>query len=196
MINLLSPGSQKQYRAARLNLRLRNYLIVFSCVTLAIAGTFGAGVYLTTQERTAAEKQYQEREQSLAAYSSVKSEAESFADNLKTAKSILSQEVRYSDMVTRIASTLPPDAVLGSLTLDQATISKPVAFNARVKTKDGAISLKTTLEASPLFENVNINNIIEEKIESTEKNTIKRDFPVVVTISLTFSKGQPGSLIP
>lgn len=196
MINLLSPSSQQQHRAARLNLRLRSYLVAFSFVFVSVAAIFGGGLYLTLRERNIAEAQYEERENSVANYKNTRDQADEFTANLKTAKAILSHEVRYSDMITQIARELPSDAVLTTLTLDKETLSKPVTFSARVKTKDGAINLKSTLEKSTLFENVNINNIIEEKVESSETNPIRRQYPVSVTISITFTKVADGGIAP
>lgn len=196
MINLLSTPQQHTYQAARLNLKLRNYLLLSLVLFAIVAAIFGGGLYLTLADRSAAEALYQERQNSLAEYDGVKSEAESFVSDLKIAKAILSQEVRYSDLIVKISQTLPANTVLNSLALDKATLSKPLTLSARVASKSDAVSLKTTLESSPLFDGVNINSVIEEPVSEAELNPIRIKYPVSVTLSMNVTKGQPGSLLP
>jgi Tfp pilus assembly protein PilN len=162
---------------------------------LVIVASFGGGVYLTREERGLAEQELSAGEQSVARYGKVKKEAEDFSANLTIAKSILSQEVLYSDMIVQIARTLPGSAVLSSLRLDQATLQKPIVLAARVRTKDDAVTLKNTLEESPLFEKVNLNSINEQPITPATAG-IARTYPVVVALSMNVTKGQPGSLMP
>lgn len=195
MINLLDTDSQAQYRAARMNVQLRRYLVIFMITLAAIAGLFATGALLTWSQRAAAEQEQQSAEASVASYSATRKEAIEFANNLTIAKAILSQEVLYSDMIVQITKTLPSSAVLSSLGLDTTTLTKPITMNARVKTKNDAVTLKNTLEASPLFEDVNINNILQEEIAATS-SPISRAYPVSVTLTLKATKGVPGSLLP
>ena len=195
MINLLDTETQRHYRAARLNLKLRGYLTLLLITLVLIVALFGFGVFLTRSERAIAERELAQGEQSVARYASVKKEAEDFSANLKIAKAILSQEVLYSDMMVQIARTLPSSAVLSSLVLDQATLQKPITLAARVKTKEDSVILKNTLEDSPLFERVNLNSINEQPVFPGTKG-IPRTYPVVVTLSMNVTKGKPGSLLP
>ena len=193
MINLLDNETQRQYRAARLNLKLRGYFALLLATLVVILAMFGGGVYLTWSERSVAETELKSGQASLREYDDVKKQAEDFTANLKIAKSIVNQEVLYSDMIVQIAKTLPNSAVLSSLALDQTTLTKPVSMAGRVKTKSDAIVLKNTLEASPLFESVNLNSIIEEEV-TAGSSTVRRQFPVSVTLSMNVSKGEGGLL--
>lgn len=195
MINLLNNDEKNQYRAARLNLKLRGYFAFLSVTLLLVAGIFAGGLMLTLNERKIAEQESATNNELVEKYAPVSAQANSFTDNLKIAKLILSQEVLYSDMITRIAEALPSNAILTSLALDQQTLQKPITLNARVKSKDDAIILKTKLEESILFESVNINSIIEEDT-SKEENLTKKAHPVLVTITMTITKGEEGSLLP
>lgn len=196
MINLLNSAAQKEHHAARTNLRLRGYLVLLLATFIGVVLIYGSGLFLTINERATANTQTTANSQLTAQYAPVRAKADAFAANLRTAKAILSQEVLYSDMITKIANTLPANTVLSSLALNQQTLKKPITLAARVKAKQDAIVLKSTLENSPLFESVNINNISEENIADTETNQTKISHPVIVTISMTLSHGQPGSLLP
>jgi Tfp pilus assembly protein PilN len=191
MINLLPIESQRYYRAARLNLLLRMYLVILGLLLLSVVGIFGTGYYLTVHERAIAEQELQQQQSETASYASVRSEAKDFASNLKIAKSILSQETLYSDMIVQIAQTLPSSAVLTSLSLDATSFQKPVTVSARVKAKTDALVLKSTLENSSLFEDVSLSNITETPPGATG-NRIIRDFPITVSLSAKLSK-QPAS---
>lgn len=198
MINLLSIEAQRQHRAARLNLQLRTYVVGLLVTLLLVLGMFGGGLFLTMRERAAFESELASHRAETTSYQNVRNQATAFAANLKIAKTILSQEILYSDLITRIASTLPSSAVLTALALggDTVTTTQQLTLNARVKTKEDAIVLKNTLEASPLFENVNLNTITQDPPSNgTQDNRIVRDFPVVVTISVTQSK-QTGVTTP
>ena len=191
MINLLSTDSQKYFRAARLNLQLRTYIFVLLGVLFLVVMIFGGGYYLTIRERATANEELKLRQQETSAYQGVRDQANDFANNLKTAKTILSQETLYSDLITQIAKTLPSSATLTSLTLDATSFQKPVTLSARVKTKADALILKNTLETSSLFENVSLSNVTEEPAasgSSAPTNPITRDFPVTVTLNAQISK--------
>ena len=195
MINLLSSESQKRYRAARLNLKLRTYIFILLLTLVGVAGIFGGGYYLTLNERSIAEQELQRHLDETKQYQGARDEAKSFSDNLRTAKSILLQEVVYSELITQIAQTLPPTAVLTALNLDAISIDEPMTLSGRVKTKNDVLVLKSTLENSPLFEDVNINNITEAPGTDspvTSENRIIRSFPVTVTITVTLSKKAAG----
>jgi len=190
MINLLAVESQKYYRAARLNLLLRTYIFVLLGVLFLVIIIFGAGYYLTIRERAVANEELKQHQQETIAYQSVRNQANDFTNNLKTAKTILSQETLYSDLITQIAKTLPSSATLTSLTLDANSFQKPITLSARVKTKADALTLKNTLETSSLFENVSLSNVTEEppSDNSASTNSIVSNFPVTVTLSAQLSK--------
>lgn len=195
MINLLPTETQALNRAAHLNLKLRNYIFILFGVLLIVLTIFGSGFYSTMQSRSAAESELQTNQQETIAYQKVRNEAKSFADNLKIAKSILSQETLYSDLIAQIAQTLPSSAVLSSLTLDSASAQKPMLMTARVKTKSDALTLKNTLESSPLFEDVNLVSVTDPPAASGTgaNNRIVRDFSVIVTLNAKMSKQTAGS---
>lgn len=188
MINLLPLEMQRGNRAARLNLKLRSYIFILLATLIAVLGIYGAGYYLTLQNRSTAEAQLQQHEQETARFADVRKEAKTFADNLKIAKSILSQETLYSDLIVRIAQVLPHNAVLTTLTLDPTSFGpKPITISGRVKTETDALIVKSSLEASSLFEDVRLTNVTSDGTASSAG-----DFPVAVTLSAKLSK-QPTS---
>lgn len=191
MINLLDGDAQKLYRAARLNLKLRTYFTFMLIALVLVVGVFAVGLYLTMSERELAKAEGEANAQLVQQYTVEKQQAETFTNNLKIAKAILAQEILYSDLIVKIAQALPANSILSSLSLDQTALTKPITLTARVVNQNDAVVLKNALEASTLFENVNINSVAVMDV-SQEKNTMLRNHPVVVVLSLKMSS-QSGS---
>jgi len=179
MINLLSPDDKLQLRAARSNVLLLRYTILIIVTIVAVGLVFGSGFFITMQERTAAEQQQQNDSAKTAGYSTVRKNAEAFAQNLTTAKKIISQEIIYSKLLTDIAKTLPRGSVLADLSLNPDSLGKSVPLSARTKNYDGALRLKNTLEESALFADVSIVSI--------NRDEARKDYPVSVNLNVTIT---------
>ncbi|RWZ79735.1 MAG: hypothetical protein EOT04_00540 [Candidatus Chaera renei] len=189
MINLLPDETKRNLRAARLNVLLLRYLIFLGVACLFIVGAFGVGYLLTASERTAAARDLAASQQTLAAYQKTKLDAQAFADNLRAARIILSNETIFSDLIVQIAKTLPPNTVLTSLNLSTDTLGKQIIINARTKDAEAPLALKTALENSPLFTNVSILTIAKPSpSDPPPRFMIARDYPVTVTMSATLVK--------
>lgn len=162
MINLLPPDSKRQLRAARRNVALRRYAIFVGCVAVSVFATFGFGYYLTVQERSRLEAEMAGRSGQMKQYANVRSAAAQFSKDLATAKIILANEVVFSDLIRDISRTRPAGVVLSELDLSTESFGTEISIKARAKDADtGPISLKTALEASPIFSNVKIVSINE-----------------------------------
>lgn len=186
MINLLSQDLQTELRSARLNVRLRSYIVVTLAVLLATLLVFAASLFLSYQQRAAAEQSIDNNLRAISQYSETRKEAENFHKNLATAKSILTQETLYSDLMVRIAKTLPTRTNLTDLTLSEEIIAQPIILNARVGSQQAAVTLKNTLEESEIFSDVSLISV-----QSDGSSTIPdsyRNYPVSVTLQASFNK--------
>ena len=187
MINLLSVEAKQEFRAARLNVVLaRSCGLIFTAI-LFLAIVFGVGYFITSIERTTAETELTDNKQQATAYSKTQQEAESFAKNLSIAKTILGGEVSYSSLLISIASSLPKETILSDFIVDNAglTSGKPIVLNAESKSYASALQLKTSLEASPVFEQVNIANIEKKPNAPGQPDPT---YPFVVHVNATVSK--------
>lgn len=190
MINLLSQDRKANIRAARLNVILRRYVFGLILTILAMIAAFGIGYAFTIMQRNAATAEREKNEQAVAQYSKVASEAKAFADNLTSAKAILSNEVLFSKLMTDIAKTMPRGSVLTNLSVTTTDIGgKPINLSARTMDAGATpLKIKSELEASPLFENVSINSISKNP-PSDEDPIIARKYPVTVDLYVTLSRG-------
>lgn len=124
MINLLGSEDKKQLRAARANVTLVRYYFLAFLLIVGSGLILAFGFYVAAQQQSTAEASLLKAEDDTQDYAKVKSQSESFSNNLKVAKQILTTEVVYSKMITDIANTIPPDTILTSLSLTPDTISK------------------------------------------------------------------------
>ncbi len=186
MINLLPTDGKKQLRAARNNAVLRQYYILVVMAAILMAAVFGVGFKVTLDQEASYQKLKQQSETESAKYSAVRKSAEGFNADLKSAKTILASDVRFSQLITDIAGVIPTGVILGNLTLNpQDTTNAPLTVNARAKTYDDAVKLKNSLEQSPIFENV---SLVSAGTGSGTSEGAAAAYPVNVSISAKFTK--------
>jgi Tfp pilus assembly protein PilN len=197
MINLLPPLTKQEIRAARVNVLLVRYVVLLTAATVFVLGALGTGFYITWNDKNAALAREQQANNSASTYAKVKQDSESFAKDLSTAKTILSGEVSYSQLLIDIANVLPAGTIVDNLSLASNSFGTPVTLTARTKlgpdaaNRDiNALNLKKALEASSLFENVSINSTTLTENPGTP---LEVKYPLTVVLSTTLSKPKPGA---
>ena len=185
MINLLAPDLKRQIRAARVNVILTRYSIMLGLTAIAVAAIFGAGMWLTWQERAEAESRKTQNEQIAATYSDTRKQAESFIADLRQAKTILGNDFSFYNLMTQIASAVPAGVILSNLSLGTATLNTPITISAKATTYENAIKLKNNLAGSSIFDTV---NLVNAATTAGGNDPTSSRYPVTVTLSATFSK--------
>lgn len=188
MINLLPKEAKQSLRAARLNVVLRRYLLSIGAATIFMLAIFGVGYYITMTDRNNAKQELADLEQASAKYSETKRQAEEFEKSLKTAKSILSSEVIFSDLVVAIAKTLPNGTVLTDLSVTTDSFGQETTLSARTRDPEGGLRLKTALQDSPLFDKVSIQTITNPARESNGQDNANSGYPYLVVMNVTIQK--------
>lgn len=186
MINLISPETKKQFRAARANAVLLNYCLILLVVTGVLLSIFGAGFWLTWQERSAADAKRKQGEQATASYAKTKQTAIDFRNDLKQDKQILGNQLSMYDLITRIAGVMPQGAILSNLAVGTTSLTAPLSISAKAQTYDAAVKLKDNLTASHIFSSVSIVNITTNVVDQRQ-DPIGALYPVVVNLSAQFS---------
>jgi len=183
MINLLPDDTKRQIRAARLNVLLVRYtMLLIGAIVFLAAGA--ASIYFVMQSiETASEDKVAENQAQISNYHAVEAEAAAFRANLNTARSILSQEVIYSDTVVQIAQVIPAGVVLDSISLTADSFGSPINLNAKTKSYQAAVNLKNSLENSSMFSDVRLSSVSG----SNETGEAASDYPVSVSLTATLS---------
>lgn len=181
MINLLADERKAEIRAARANMVIVRYMLI---MILGAAFVLSA-LYVSHRvlERTMhnAETLIATNDVKADVYSETSQQVSALTDQLSGAKSILDQEVRFSKALVTIGQLMPANTVLDTLTLTSSAFAgTPVEVKAYAKTAADATTLQSKFQGSPLFSLV--------AIKGTETSGGIDDYPVVVTMELTFNK--------
>lgn len=156
MINLLPPNDRRQLAAARTNTLLRRYiflLIVFIVIIVLEMTAFHAAI---SAENDRNNQIIAENAAKTSDYAPIKVSASQFQSDLATAKYILDKQVPYTSIFMKIATTLPADVVLDSLTINPDTFGTASTLNAHTTSFVGATKGKQKLQESGAFSDVSI----------------------------------------
>ncbi len=182
MINLLPYEAKYEIRAARTNVVLMRYIIILA-VAVIFLGVVGFGVYrVLIDTKTTAENTIKDNLAKASSYTSYANEATALSASLSTAKVILDKEVRYSKVLTSIATLMPKGTVLDSLNLSNTSFGTPTTLTVYAKTTASALAVKDSFQGSPLFSNVAFVSISSASQQS-------KDYPITASLSVTINRG-------
>lgn len=178
MINLLSYDAKRQFRAARMNVVVLRYVIILGIATVFL--TLACGVtYLFLENMTPYVKPA-----SGTVSSNPLQQAEALRTNLATTKSILDQQVNYSDAVIGIDTVLPIGTVLDSVISNDGSTSLKILAKS-----EGIEQTKSTLQdnfnKSPLL----FSNYKFVSTSPTSSPDVSSQYPVTINVSITISRG-------
>lgn len=202
MINLLSQETKKEVAAAQRNVTIRRYIITALILILIIVGVFGVKYYLMMLEQNNYKATIEQKQPEKAKYAPDVKRAAEFTANLKTAKSILSNELLFSEILTRIAYTLPPGAALTDITLDIKKLDTANDLNIGLGSYEDAIKVKNAFENSEFFKDAQIKTITKNEIKDSEKSEGSlSQYPFKLVLAVTpekdaFLKAQSESSAP
>jgi len=182
MINLLSAETKIQLRAAHTNVLLFKYLLVLGTGVTFLGLAFGASYIFLTNNKAAIEKLENNSQSTVSLYSVAQKQLNSILSSVATAKSIMDQQISYSDIVTGIAAALPAGIIIDKLVVDNSTIGKPMTLLARAKTAESVPLMKDNFTQSTLFSNYNLMSVTNNPTDSS-------GFPVQISVSITVNKG-------
>lgn len=181
MINLMPDDIKKEIRSARLNVILGRYIIVilfaFGFLVLLLAGSY----IVLTQSKESAQRLTSTNGTKADVYSTTKAQVDALSSSLSETKTILNQEVLYSNVLMNIGQQMPAGTVLNSITLNTASFAgTPVTLKAYAKTTDDAVALREKFQSTPIFTNVNF--------DSVSDSTGIDGYPVGVSITLMVTR--------
>lgn len=181
MINLLNPEHFAELKAARLNFRLRRYIVLAVVATVGIVAIYGGGYWSASNEYVLAEKQNVAAQAELKSHEALKNRLAEYRANLVIADKILDTQLVYSDFLVYTAQAMPPNTILASVGLSTKSLVATgpekgvMPLEARTKSYDDALRLKESLEASPLFSDVRLKQT--STLDKIPPTGIEHDYP-------------------
>ncbi len=176
MINLVPPEQKRQIRAAQTNVLLFRYCIASLFLAFSLASLVAIAYITMNNSKSTAEQALRDGQVKSAQYADVQKSATEFTNNLAIAKTVLDKEVKYTNVAIKIAQTLPSGIVLNSLQLDAESFGKPMTLDAKGKSYNDALRLKTAFEQSSDFS--------DPHLLSVSKSDTDGDYPFAISISV------------
>lgn len=184
MINLLPPDVKTSLTYARRNNLLIRYMVGMSfgiiCVIIVVIGGW---LYLQ-QETNAHKKSIANAEEILKRSDEDKTIARAgeISDSLKLVVEVLSQEVRFSELIPQIGSVMPSGTVLQDLTLD-ASLSGGIDLEVGAQSHIAGVQAQANLQdpRNRIFEKADI-------VSSTCQDDPELRYPCAIKMRALFAK--------
>lgn len=183
MINLLPPEHAASIRYGRQNTVLRVWLLGMAVAIVGLVILLSGGwVYMNSQTKNLQTginiTNQQLQAQNL---SQVQSDAKEITGDINVIDKVLSQEIRFSDLIQAIGNDMPPGTVLGSLSLSNK-VSGALDLSASAKDYTSATQVAVNLSSAQngLFSQV---DIISVECNSDPTKT----YPCTATLQALFS---------
>ncbi|MFZ1250140.1 MAG: PilN domain-containing protein [Candidatus Microsaccharimonas sp.] len=181
MINLLAYERKSEIRAARANVILWRYIVILLLAFLFIAGALYVSYTVLQSTMQSADNVIATNNERANVYNDTKQQVQKLSNTLNEANVAFGQEIHYSQLLTQLGQQLPAGAVLGEITLNNASFAgTPTEIKAYVKTVDDVTTLQSGLEASSLFSTVTL--------QSTDDKSGIANYPVLVSFLVTLNK--------
>lgn len=161
MINLLPPDTKETLHYARRNLVLRKWIIASLFCLLGATLLLGGGALYLDQSINDTSKQVADTQRQLDAQNlaSIQKQVTDMSNNLKLSVQVLSKEILFSKLLTRLGSVTPSNVVLTNLAIVQTQGS--IEITAEATDYNAATQLQANL-ADPqnqIFSHADIENI-------------------------------------
>lgn len=183
MINLLPEKTQQQLRAAHANtILLKSLVWLFTAIAFLFLACSVSYMFLVDAQT---EKQnLASNSQSVSSlYAVAEAKLNTINKNIATAKTLLFQQISYSEVITNIAGLMPTGTVLDRLVLGGNTgANSTTSIKARAKSEEIAAKMKDNFQKSSSFSNYS-------QTTSTNSGSDAATFPILINISLTINKG-------
>ncbi len=181
MINLMPDDTKKEIRSARVNVILIRYIVVILLAFGFLLVILGVSYVVLTQTKASAQRLIEVNQTKAAVYSTTKTQVDALSSRLLETKSILDQEILYSNVLVNIGKQMPVGTVIDNISLSTASFyGTPVTLKAFAKTNDAAVALRQKFQSSPFFSKVNF--------ESVSDTSGIDGYPVSVSMTLTITK--------
>jgi hypothetical protein len=185
MINLMPPELKTGYRYARRNVVLQKWVMTFlaALIGLGALGTYGllnikqSSVHYNNQ--ITATKTAFEKERS----TDTQKHVQDISNNFKLAVKVLSQEVLFSQLIKQIAATIPANANLTGLTINQVQGGIDISANATDYKTATQVQVNLADPKNKIFSKADI-----VSIACSGENT---DYPCTVNLRALFAGNNP-----
>lgn len=185
MINLLPPELKTGYLYARRNVALRKWVVMFLVALIGLGALATYGLLSIKQatvhhnQQIAATETAFEKEKA----GDTKKHVQDISNNFKLAVKVLSQEVLFSQLIRQIAATIPTNANLTGLTINQTQGGLDISANATDYKTATQVQVNLADPKNKIFSKADIVSITCSGDNS--------DYPCTVNLRALFAPNNP-----
>lgn len=181
MINLLPPEKKEAILYGRRNVALRKYALSTLGAGLVLLTGLVASILYGQYKIGVLTKRHDQLVEKLGPHKSLIETAKSVESKLATLKELFAKETNYVALLEDIEKTIVPGAQLQELELNGDEKS-PLEMQFTISNELVAATLRNSLEASPRFKFVDIQDITNS---ATQSGTV-----ITVTYQVSYEPGQ------
>lgn len=187
MLNVLPPTLKQEYRYARLNVSLRRWIMLFAVaiIGLGIIATYGlvSLQHSTTQyEKRIAKTEALFKQEN---FDGTQQQIQDISNSFKLVVKVLGQEVLFSELLKQIGASIPANANLTSLNINQSQAAIDITANATDYATATQVQVNLSDPRNKIFSDADIINI------SCNANAANPRYPCTVNIKALFAPNNP-----
>lgn len=165
MINLLPDEMKKEIVAARHNILLIRYILMSLLAIGSLYMVTSSSEQILSNTKDSAEELIATNTTEAGVYSETKQKVTELSTKLSSARTILDQEVKFSDLITGMAALMPEGTIIKELKLNKENLSSPTTIIAFGKTTESILEMQTAFRGSMLFSSVEFQTIDQSESE-------------------------------
>jgi Tfp pilus assembly protein PilN len=158
MINLLPPDIKKARRYGRLNRLIIKLLLGLILIGVISSAVMLSGLEITSDDEKFLDESIAVKEQIYSNVQIYEAQASELRANVTTIEKLFDREVKFSNLLVEIASSIPVGAELTGLSLT-GTNTAPLQISATTNTQELAGTLRRNLVDSGVFETADIQSV-------------------------------------
>lgn len=184
MINLLPPAVKSDYQYAQRAVGLRRWVIIFAIALVGLGGLATFGLATLQKSSHQYERQVADADKFFKKekFTDTQKQVEEISSSFKLVVKVLSQEVLFSDLLKRIATTIPTNSNLTSLNISQTQGAIDLSAIATDYNTATQVQVNLADPANEIFSKADIVNI-----NCGSTSALNPRYPCTVTIRALFA---------
>ncbi len=193
MINLLPPEIKQEYRYARRNTKLVNWVIVASFALVGLAAISVGGIWYLKQAVKPYNNQIVASENNLKVQDQAGTEKQvkEISDNLKLVIQVLSNEILFSALLKQLATIVPNDATLSNFVVSQTAGALDITANTADYNSATQLQVNLADPTNKIFSKADIVSINCGASGDPVNDPVKAKYPCTATIRALFATNNP-----
>lgn len=181
MINLLPEERKTDLGSSRANLIIARYIGIVVLAVLFLMAALATSQSVLKSTMQSAENIIATNDLKADVYSETAEQVRVLESQLTDTKTILNQEVRFSEILVKLGQIMPEGAVVGELTFDEKSLNGSPSI-LKVYTKNNTVTsqVQNSLQSSRVFERVSL--------QGTEDGQGIDGYPIAVSISVSLGR--------